>query len=216
MTWEMPRRLIMPVLVLLTSLSTLSANEPVHGENPRFLFQTGSPPWRGERIPLPPGFARDLGWNGVEEIRFAPGMFEPAQPDFFSYILVFALEPASDITKKGLERELLTYYRGLSKSVMASARRDVDTDSFTISLEPVEPEHEGAPDTAPKAAAWMGTLDWIEPFATRREQTLYFEVHTWKQGGRVVVLSCVSPVDRQSGAAIWKNLRAIRKTFRLE
>ncbi len=52
--------------------------------------------WKGERIELPPGFARDLKLKGYEEIRFAPGMFKGDADDFFSYVLAFSLEPGEE------------------------------------------------------------------------------------------------------------------------
>jgi hypothetical protein len=211
MIWKISRLILLLTAFFFVSASSLSAQD-----EPRFRFETGSPPWRGERIPLPPGFARDLGWTGVEEIRFAPGMFAPTEPDFFSYILVFALEPDSDISEKGLKRELLTYYRGLSKSVMANAGLEVEADEFTLALQKVDPAKSSAPAAASKSNAWVGTLDWVEPFATKKKQTLYLELHTWMHGESPVVLSCVSPIDRKDTGETWKNLRAIRKSFRLE
>jgi hypothetical protein len=70
-----------------------------------------------------------------------------------------------------------------------------------------------APDAAPKAEGWTGTLDWIEPFATEKPQKLHLEVHVWKEGEHPVVLSCVSPVDPRA-EIVWPALRGIRKTFR--
>lgn len=211
MFWRIHRELFVLSAYVLFGSFLASANE-----EPRFLFDTGSPPWKGERIPLPPGFARDLGWTGVEEIRFAPGMFQPDEPDFFSYILVFALQPDSDISEKGLKQELLTYYQGLSEAVMSNAGLDVNAEEFTIALEKAARENGGAPEANPKATAWVGTLNWVEPFATKKEQTLHFEVHTWKQGDLPVVLSCVSPVDPKANEGPWMRLREIRKSFRLE
>ena len=198
------------LLLLLAGLSpflTAGAVEPV------FQFETGPPTWRGERIALPPGFAPDLGWSGVEEIRFAPGMFEAEAPDFFSYVLVFHLAPGSEVSEAGLKRELLVYYRGLAKAVMAGKEKTVDPSGFTVTLTKAESPTLAAPDAAPKAEGWTGTLDWIEPFATEKTQKLHLEVHVWKEGEHPVVLSCVSPVD--PGAEIaWPALRGIRKTFR--
>lgn len=201
----------LPLLALL--LAGLSPFLSAQAAEPVFQFETGAPAWRGERIDLPPGFARDLGWTGVEEIRFAPGMFEAGAPDFFSYILVFHLAPESDVSEAGLKRELLVYYRGLAASVMAGKEKKVETKDFAITLTKADVATLAAPDAAPKAEGWTGTLDWIEPFATEKPQRLHFEVHLWKEGDHPVVLSCVSPVDPDSEVA-WPTLRAIRKSFR--
>lgn len=179
---------------------------------PRFIFETGLPPWKGERLDLPPGFAPDLGWTGVEQIRFSPGMFQAGAPDFFSYVLVFLLEPGSDVSQTALERELLVYYRGLSKSVMEGKGMSVDTSGFTVSLVKGK-QGPGALEFAPDATAWSGTLDWVEPFATQKAQKLHLELHLWRHGGSPVVFSCVSPVTPKTEAP-WKELRRIRTKFR--
>lgn len=197
---------------LLLSIAVLMAG-PLSAE-PVFHFETGPPAWSGERITLPPGFAPDLGWTGVEEIRFAPGMFEAEAPDFFSYILVFHLAAESDVSEAGLKRELLVYYRGLAKAVMAGKEKTVDATGFAISLTKAEGTAVAPPDAAPKAEGWTGTLDWVEPFATEKPQKLHLEVHVWKEGDQPVVLSCVSPVDPAS-EIVWPALRAIRTSFRL-
>lgn len=209
-------RLTTTFLLCLIALSGAS-NLPAAEDEARFVFDTGSPPWTGERIGLPPDFARDLGWNGVEEIRFAPGMFTAGQPDFFSYILVFLLEPGADISAEGLQRELLVYYAGLSEAVMGSRGLEVDTSGFAVSIEQDE-KATGAPTATPDALSWTATLDWIEPFATRQKQRLYLEVHTWEHDGKPVVLSCVSPVepDAKAESNPWTALRDIRARFRFE
>ena len=204
-------------IALFATYRLSAAEGEENSEQPEFVFDSGTPPWTGERIVLPPGFAADLGWTGVEEIRFAPGMFEAGQPDFFSYILVFLLEPGSDVSEKGLQRELLTYYAGLSKAVMASWELAVDTSEFTVSIEQVE-DDSGAPVVAPGALSWKATLEWIEPFATRKEQRLHFELHTWEYEGKPVVLTLASPVepDAKREGSPWAVLREIRTSFRFE
>lgn len=198
---------LLPAALVLTMLSPCAQAEPT------FHFDTGVPPWKGERLVLPPGFAPDLGWSGVEQIRFAPGMFQADQPDFFSYVLVFLLAAESEVTEAALKRELLIYYRGLSHAVMTGKEVPVDTSGFSISLAPAE-EQTDLPRFAPNVTAWTGTLDWVEPFATQKPQTLQLELHVWDYEGQPVVFSCVSPVDR-ANAAPWKTLREIRSKFRI-
>ena len=57
----------------------------------KLVFKTK---WGGERIELPPRFAPTLGLKGIEEIRFAPGMFKPESESFFSYVILFAVSEA--------------------------------------------------------------------------------------------------------------------------
>jgi len=210
------------LLVLACGAATVPGlvAEEIPADEPRFVFETGDPPWRGERLVLPPNFAPDLGWSGVEHIRFSPGMFEAGTPDFFSYLIVFLLEPGADCTREGLERETLVYYRGLSEAVMGSRGFEVDSSGFEAGIEAAEggPEAAGVPESAGEASSWRGTLDWVEPFATRQSQRLHFEMHTWEHEGRPVVLSCVSPLDPadEDATGVWDTLREISARFRLE
>src|SRR5688500_2734436 len=41
--------------------------------------------WRTETIPFPLGFAPTLPYTGIEELRFAPGMFKAGSDDFWTY-----------------------------------------------------------------------------------------------------------------------------------
>src|SRR6056297_207241 len=113
------------LLCMFVDLSSGSSRAQEAGE-PEFVFDTGEPAWRGERIELPPGFAPDLGWDGVEHIRFAPGMFDPEAPGFFSYVLAFLLSPDDEAALEALEAEFLVYYRGLAESVMGQRGQSVD------------------------------------------------------------------------------------------
>jgi hypothetical protein len=112
-----------------------------------------------------------------------------------------------------LEKELLTYYRGLSKAVMAGKEKSVDTEGFTISLE--KSENPGStPASAENVAAYAGILNWTEPFATQQAQTLNLEIFVWNHGDQPVVFSCVSPAALDQEVP-WKNLRDICSKFRL-
>jgi hypothetical protein len=89
----MPNHYSFLLRLLAALLFTMASSVPAQdaAKEPTFVFDTGVPPWKGERLELPPGFAPDLGWTGVEHIRFAPGMFDPEASDFFSYAIAFLL-----------------------------------------------------------------------------------------------------------------------------
>jgi len=198
--------------LIVTMLFVAAAQAPA--SEPTFIFETGDPPWQGERIELPPNFAPDLGWNGVEHIRFAPGMFEAAAPDFFSYVIAFLLTAEADVSLGMLEKELLVYYQGLSKAVMGSKGQSVDVEKFTISLEKAE-NLTGVPASSEEVVAYTGVLNWIEPFATQKDQALNLEIFVWHHGKEPVVLSSVSPVAFEQETP-WTKLREISSKFRLE
>jgi hypothetical protein len=73
----------LPIIALCgcwTALSLAAAQEPnqeTKDSEPAMRIQAPDD-WRGERIVLPPPFAPDMKFKfkGIEEIRFAPGMFQ--------------------------------------------------------------------------------------------------------------------------------------------
>jgi hypothetical protein len=166
--------------------------------------------WSKESINLPPkDFAPEMKWKGKEEIRFAPGMFKADAADFFSYAFLFWLPDGQKIDAKTMEQELLTYYRGLSKAVLASKKREVDVSKFTLSIKEAK-EKSGKRGSGETSSAWVGELKWVEPFATAEPQTLRFEIHVWvaEKHNHHCVFVCVSPQPEK--AEIWTKLREIR------
>ncbi|MBU62044.1 MAG: hypothetical protein CMI26_06040, partial [Opitutae bacterium] len=92
--------------VSLAQIKAEAAPKTTESKTETFHWKT-DPVWFGERIKLPPGFSPTMDWKGIEEIRFAPGMFKADQPDFFSYALVFSLEPEADVSLAGLSKQIL-------------------------------------------------------------------------------------------------------------
>jgi len=198
-------RLILLLGLLISSLSTLAA---VPLEKQQFVLKKPTPKWFGERIALPPkGFAPDLGLKGIEEILFAPGMFKADQPDFFSYVFLFALEAKPKLDAKVLKKELFTYYSGLSKARMGNPK--LDTSGFSVKVTAIE-DKVISPKESVNVKNYRAEIMWLEPFATKKMQTLYFELQTWeyKNSPYQYLFVCASP--QKSEKPLWKTLREIR------
>ena len=60
------------------------------------------------------------------------------------------------------------------------------------------------------------TVNWIEPFATLKFQTLHFELQTWKYAGspHQYLFVCASPQSQDK--MIWETLREIRANLTLK
>ena len=193
------------ICLALTGFS-LSAAQPLAQQ--QFDIPKPTPKWFGERIALPPkGFAPDLGLKGIEEILFAPGMFKADQPDFFTYVFLFAVEAKPELTAKVLQKELFTYYAGLSKARLGNPK--LDTSEFAVTVKPMK-HFELKPKEALELKSFTATVKWIEPFATRKMQALHFELQTWKyaKSPHQYLFVCASPQPRDKD--IWKTLRKIR------
>ncbi len=166
--------------------------------------------WKGETISLPPSFAPDLKLKGTEVIRFAPGMFDAKSDSFFSYVFVFQIEPKQELTQKVLRQEMLVYYRGLAVAVLKNRKVDVDAKSFTLKLKEAKVTAVARPAGA---KMYNGDLKWLEPFVTRKPQTLHLELTVWQsaKSKHNYVFVCASP--KKTTEAIWKEMRSIRKSF---
>lgn len=197
----------MAIVGLLLSGMLLLAQEPN-------AYKLAAPEgWGGESISLPPGFAPDMRLQGEEHIRFAPGMMKPASDSFFCYAFAFELKSKPELTDAVVKEEFLKYFRGLCTAVLNGQLPEVDPASFTLDLQRVKsaPLAAAAEPAAETVKNYIGTLNWIEPFATKKPQKLNLEIRTWARDGRNFIFACVSPQARD--AAIWKQLHGIREGY---
>ena len=194
-------------VIMLMAGAFLAADEP---SPPQLAAPTG---WGGETIALPPGFAPEMKLKGSEHIRFAPGMMKPESDTFFSYAFVFELEPTPELTEAVVKEEFLKYYRGLCKAVLNGKLPQVDPSKFTLELQRAKSDATIAPDdkNPDMPVVYTGTLEWVEPFATKKPQTLNLDIQTWTRNDRSFIFACVSPQARD--AVIWKQLHKIRDGY---
>src|SRR5215470_5844969 len=85
--------------------------------------------FRGETIPFPLDFAPGLPHKGVEELRFAPGFFDPAAAGYWSYAFVWRTDDAAALDAAALGGELTAYFRGLIDAV-DQAKQIADRDAI--------------------------------------------------------------------------------------
>ncbi len=210
-----PHPILSAVVILLGGICSFS---PAQDTNPatteKLIFNTE---WKGERITLPPSFAPEMGLKGIEEIRFAPGMFDAKSDSFFTYAFVFSVSADQKLTEDVIRKETLNYYRGLARAVLKGKGLDVDADKFTFDLKIANavkdaPESIAKPETV---THYSGKLDWVEPFATAKPQSLHFEIQTWSDTTTVrnYLFVCASPRKPAEADPIWKELRRIRRGF---
>ena len=102
----------MKFFLVLVCMAVIGSAQPRQGVKPSIL--KGPSDWYFERMPTPPAFAPDIKLNGFEEARFAPGMFDTASPNYFTYVLIILADGAPAIDSAALQDFLEKYYRGLS------------------------------------------------------------------------------------------------------
>ncbi|PHS03227.1 MAG: hypothetical protein COA78_18625 [Blastopirellula sp.] len=204
----MNRMLIICLVVM--GLGSNAYSTKCRAEEPQFEFKTPAG-WRSERFALPAKFAPQMKFTGVEELRFAPGMYQRKAEDFLSYLFVFALENEGEINQAALQTELTAYYRGLSALVLKKKANDL-AGSTTVKLELSKARQELSADWV-KVKSYSGTVAWTEPFVTKKQQKLLITVDQFSVKGQQhqFVFVCASPANRD--ANIWKTLHQIRRDF---
>jgi hypothetical protein len=94
------RRNILLFFALALAPEALAQKAPSKPDVP-FVLPTPEG-WRTETLHFPLEFAPQLPYQGLEELRFSPGMFKPGREDFWTYAFVFW--PVTHKAWKQLER----------------------------------------------------------------------------------------------------------------
>ncbi|HPF69222.1 MAG TPA: hypothetical protein PLQ13_01010 [Candidatus Krumholzibacteria bacterium] len=163
--------------------------------------------WRSETIPFPLPFAPGLPYEGVEELRFAPGMFTAGADDFWTYAFCWWVPEDTPLDSKLLERDLEAYFAGLTRTVEDAEHFTAEDPRYAVQLEPKRTR-------AGEPRAWSGSLDVFDAFVTHAPLALnvQVEVESCPDEGMVGVLFLVSP--QPAGHAVWKSLAQLRAGFR--
>ncbi|MFP6902738.1 MAG: hypothetical protein VCB81_03665, partial [Verrucomicrobiia bacterium] len=82
-------------------------------------------------------------------------------------------------------------------------------------LEPVK-ENGVTPKEAMNVKSYRAEVVWLEPFTTKKMQTLHFELQTWQYKGSANQYLFVSASPQKRAAAIWKTMRGIRASVKLK
>jgi hypothetical protein len=101
----------------LTAATPQATTAPADAAKPSLAGWELPAGWRAEVIPFPLDFAPSLPHRGFEEIRFAPGMFDPAAPGYWSYAFVWRTDDDAVLDETALGSELTVYFRGLIAAV---------------------------------------------------------------------------------------------------
>lgn len=157
--------------------------------------------WRTETIPFPLEFAPELDYEGLEELRFAPGMFEAGSEDFWSYAFVWWLALGTELDAETLASDLEAYFRGLARAVAESNGFDLGDATFAARLQG-------------DGRTFHGEAETLDAFVTRKPVLLnvHVEIRRCEDEKRLAVFFELSP--QPDSHAIWETLAQIRQGFR--
>ena len=157
--------------------------------------------WRKESFDFPLVFAPTIPYEGKEHVRFAPAWSHFAQPDGFTYALLWdikhrMLEPAE------IERALNVYFDGLMESATRARKIDDPGTVSTVSLHPRATPEGWSTGLGGRLFTWNA-------FSKGEALELNLEIAQRDCGdGRAQVLMLFSKAPRDHAA--WKELRAAR------
>lgn len=161
--------------------------------------------WEFERFPLPPSFATSIPFKGVEELRFAPGMFKKDSADYFSYAFVAQLDSTTNISRREINNYLLSYFKGLCSSVAAEKKLTIDTSKITV----WEERRKGTDNER----IYDAELNIFGVFTDAAPVTLHAEVNVLTNiaAKKTYLIFIASPQPKSN--SIWKELYKIQKGF---
>jgi hypothetical protein len=209
----MRSRNILPALLLAVLLpailrtvyphhSGISAQE---GPEPLPFYMPVPEGWRTETIPFPIDFAPGLDYEGIEELRFAPGMFQEGSEDFWTYAFVWWIPEETEIHPERLAADLEAYFSGLAIAVADSRGFDASAGTYDVTIDE---------DGKDIGEGLMGTAKIFEPFVTGKALTLNIRVNVIPCGEEKAVFFEISP--QPAGHPVWSSLQEIRSGFRCD
>ena len=162
--------------------------------------------WQLERFSLPPIFAPAIKYNGVEELRFSPGMFKKDTIGYFTYAFVIRLDNTENISQPEIKNYLLEYFKGLcSKTASDRKQNPVDTSAINVSIERKK--------VAGKEIVYNILLNAFGVFADGAPVTLNMEAKVMNDiaAKKIYVLFIVSPQPKSD--PLWIELYKVQKDF---
>lgn len=164
---------------------------------PSFVWPTPEH-WKKETLAFPLDFAPSLPYRGTEELRFAPGFFDPNAPGYFSYDFVWWIEEGPRLERATVEEHLKLYFVGLTAAVANETKPDLSRIEAHLEAN-VEP-------------GLVGTVRTIDAFKTQKEVLLNVRAKTGACGGTrhfLIVKASPKPVTD----AIWGSLDEVAASF---
>ncbi|MBP8033921.1 MAG: hypothetical protein KAZ71_04940 [Bacteroidia bacterium] len=154
------------ILFLSFSFITSYAQVPeFDGRTWQAPYHLSSPTnWGVERFSIPIGFASQIPYKGVEDIRFTPGWAKTASDEYWTYAFLWYLEGDIKIDAKIIESNLQQYYNGL---ITANVSDTLST--VVVSFKEVTKENNDV-------NTYSGTIDMLD-YMSKKPIKLYCKVH---------------------------------------
>lgn len=163
------------------------------------------------RYPFPLPWAPSIERKGFEDLAFAPGFDNTNSPEYHSYLIVWWLDGKQVLTAKELEKDMVTYFRGLAEQRGRNNKFTPDLTKVAASYR----DSDGQPSFGGEPAKnFAGTVTLYDRHGELI--TLHSEIiaSACTKTGNTAVFFSMSKEPRP--APLWKRLDAVRDGFRCE
>lgn len=173
------------------------------------IILDGPKDWSYEKIDFPLDFAPSLPYEGFEELRFAPGMFDVSSSTYFTYLFVLSIQNKEEFPQSELKTLLSKYYKGLCGAVATSKKMAIDTSQIKVRLKKLKKQ-------SSQTISYSVLINFFDPFTDGQNILLNMELEVIpnKQTKGVYVLSIVSPQSKES--VVWKELYGVKEKLKLQ
>ena len=160
-----------------------------------------------KQFALPPDFAKQLSFKGVEDLRFFPGWGDPNSEEHWSYAFLWSLDGKPDIDAHVLQNNLTILYTGLI------GRNIVPRKIPKEKLFPVEVNIQNIKTSAGDLKTFAGTVHMLD-YITQTPMILNVRIHVKDCPDKMhsILLFEVSP--KSADHPNWQKLDQLNADFK--
>ncbi|UAM97866.1 hypothetical protein K8354_16495 [Polaribacter litorisediminis] len=160
--------------------------------------------WGKEVFPFPIGFAQNIKYKGVAEVRFPPeGWRTPEHTFFWSYTYVWSIHFDKKLTAKQLKSDLENYFDGLN-----DVRKDHNINQkANATIKKISKKK--------STTFFEGNVATFDHFATNKRFVLNVKIesHFCKKEKKTVILFKFSP--KEFSHEVWETLNKIELVYKV-
>ncbi|MBK8366984.1 MAG: hypothetical protein IPL10_06090 [Bacteroidetes bacterium] len=180
-----------------------------YGQAPEFNGHTWQAPyhlsnptnWGAERFPIPVGFAPQIPYKGVEDIRFTPGWAKAASDEYWTYAFLWYLDGDVKIDVKTIESNLKLYYTGL-----------ITANGSTIST-PILTSFKEITKDSNDLKTYLGTISLLD-YMAKQPMVLNCKVHIASCTDKTKTFIFYELSPKPLSHIIWQSLDALWTEFK--
>jgi hypothetical protein len=158
--------------------------------------------WSVERFALPPEFAKQINYKGVEDVRFAPGWGDVKTEEYWSYAFLWWMEGNPEIKATNLQDNLKAYYSGLVARNIPIRKIPADK------LFPVVASIHSVKTERGDLETWTGTVSMLD-YMTQTPMILNILIHKKSYPGQDHAFLFFEVSPKPFAHPIWQKLNML-------